>query len=259
MTHQLTDKKYYIVNTPVVDESILYTYDKREDGSKRENSINKSGSEIYYSDIVYDPNLVTTRNGVPTAKFDFGKAIYTTQGNQYSLSQGYNVYELSNYISKLLTGFISDIKLLNDCNQYSTNGKPIPSECQTTFQGYSDPKSIDTTKLPLYQYNVMNDNRKKHLYQQLNDLNSIINTYNIIIANIATDSTIPREQYNTLVQTNNINIKLRNHLDEKLGEIYEYQNSEIVRSRTNLDNTMYTGIMWGILATTLVVIVFTKM
>ena len=84
-------------------------------------------------------------------------------------------------------------------------------------------------------------------------------SFKLIIASVANDSTIPKSQYNQLVRTNNINVKLRNDLDEKLGEIYEYNNSEIVRSRTNLDNTMYTGIMWGILATTLVVIIFAKM
>jgi hypothetical protein len=255
MSNQLTQKKYYIINTPVVDDTILYKYDKREDGSKRENSINASGSEIYYSDIVSDPDLVTTQNGVPTAKFDFGNAIYTSQGNRYSLSQGYNLYELLEYISKLMTGFISDIELVKQCNE----SKSIPTNCQTTFQGYEDNKPMDNSKLPLYQYNVMNNHRKKHLYQQLNDLNNIINTYNIIIVKVANDSSIPKSQYNELVRTNNINVKLRNDLDEKLGEIYEYNNSEIVRSRTNLDNTMYTGIMWGILATTLVVIIFAKM
>ena len=259
MANQLIDKKYYIVNTPVVDESILYTYDKTESGSKKENSIDKSKSQIYYSDIIYDTNLVATNNGFPTAKFDFGNAIYASQGNQYTLSQPYNLYELSDYISTLITGFISDLQLVNDCNQNAKDKKTIPSNCQTTFQGYSDEKSIDTSKLPLYQYNAMNDRRKKHLYQQLNDLNNIINTYNQITSKIANDSSIPREQYNKLVQTNNINVKLRNDLDERLGEIYEYENSEIVRSRTELDNTIYTGIMWGILATTMVVIIFTKM
>jgi hypothetical protein len=259
MSNQLLDKKYYIVNTPVVDDTILYNYDKRDDGSKRTNQINASNSEIYYSDIISDPNLVTTQNGVPTANFDFGNAIYTSQGNQYSLSRGYNLYELLEQISKSLVGCISDIELLKECNTYSKSKKPVPPNCKTTFQGYENNKTIDNSKLPLYQYNIMNDRRKKHLYQQLNDLNNMINTYNIIIASVANDSTIPRSQYNELVRTNNINVKLRNDLDEKLGEIYEYNNSEIVRSRTNLDNTMYTGIMWGILATTLVVIIFAKM
>lgn len=259
MSNPLTNKIYYIVNTPVVDDSILYTYDKTVNGAKRVNTISKSYSEIYYSDIIYDSNLVSTTNGVASANFNFGTAIYTSQGNQYSLSQAYNLYELSAYISKLLTKFIADLQLVNQCNQYSTNNKAIPSNCQNTFKGYANKNAINTSKLPMYQYNVMSGHRKKHLYQQLNDLNNIITTYNIIISNISTDSSIPRNQYNTLVQTNNINVKLRNDLDVKLGEIYEYSTSEIVRSRTDLDTTMYTGVLWSILATSMIYIIFTKM
>lgn len=259
MSNPLTNKIYYIINTPVVDESILYTYDKSQTGIKRSNTISKAYSEIYYSDIVYDPNLVTTTNGVGNAKFDFGNAIYTSGGNQYSLSRGYNLYELSNYISNLLKKFIADLQLVNQCNQYAQNKDTIPSNCQNTFKGYSDRSKIDRTKLPQYQYSVMRGDRKKHLHQQMNDLNNIIVSYNKIIESVANNSSIPKDQYNVLVQTNNINIKLRNDLDEKLGEIYEYNTSEIVRSRTDLDNTMYTGIMWSILATSLIYIIFTKL
>lgn len=259
MSNPLTNKIYYIINTPIVDDSILYTYDKTDSGTKKVNTISKSYSEIYYSDIIYDSNLVTTTNGVTTANFDFGNAIYTSGGNQYTLSQAYNLYELSNYISNLMKKFIVDLQLVNQCNQYATNTQAIPSNCQNTFKGYSDRTKIDRTKLPEYQSNVMSGHRKKHLHQQMNDLNNIITRYNAIIQSVANDSSIPKDQYNVLVQTNNINIKLRNDLDQKLGEIYEYSTSEIVRSRTDLDNTMYTGIMWSILATSLIYIIFTKL
>ena len=55
------------------------------------------------------------------------------------------------------------------------------------------------------------------------------------------------------------NVKLRADLDLKLGEIFEYNDSKIVKSKLNLDATVYTGVLWSILATSLAYFVFVKL
>jgi hypothetical protein len=52
---------------------------------------------------------------------------------------------------------------------------------------------------------------------------------------------------------------MRNDLDNKLREIYEYKSSNIVKSRNDLDATVYSGVAWTILATSIAYIVFTKL
>ena len=65
--------------------------------------------------------------------------------------------------------------------------------------------------------------------------------------------------YNELMNQQKQNEFLRNELDRKLAEIYEYRNTNIVKSQINLDNTIYTGVLWSILATSLAYFVFIKL
>jgi hypothetical protein len=55
------------------------------------------------------------------------------------------------------------------------------------------------------------------------------------------------------------NLYLRNDLDRKIAEINEYKHTNIIQSEIDLDNTVYTGVLWSILATSLAYFVFMKL
>jgi len=263
MSNPLTIKKYCIIETPVVDQSIVSTYNV-VNGSKVQNDLTQPKIIVYYNDILTLPIPSVKNDGtIDPDKID--NSIFTLQGNTYNLTRKYDIYGLSTYISNALVQFINNLQTLNYCNQYaSPNKSAIPATCQDTFQQYDTNEKIQTimnssNNLPLYKQAVMSGNRRKHLQQQLNDLNNIIARFNAIIASISGDVNLPKDQYAALVQLNNQNVKLRNDLDEKLGEIYEYNSSRIVNSKLQLDSTVYAGVLWSILATSLIYIMFTKM
>lgn len=54
-------------------------------------------------------------------------------------------------------------------------------------------------------------------------------------------------------------VNMRNQLDLKLQQLYNLQNSAPNTYQTQLDSTVYSGILWTVLATTLVYYVFTKL
>jgi hypothetical protein len=62
-----------------------------------------------------------------------------------------------------------------------------------------------------------------------------------------------------LIKQQQQNVTLRADLDLKLGEIFEYDDSKIVKSKLHLDTTVYTGVLWSILATSLAYFVFVKL
>lgn len=259
MSNPLTTKKYYIIETPVVDDANVHTYNM-VNGNRAQNVLQQPVLKVYYNDIITEPTPLLKNGKIESSKLDNSVMVYGDK--TYNLSPKYDVYGLSNYISKALVQFIADIQLFNECKKYaSPNKEKIASNCKDTFQQYDTNEKIkqNANKLPLYNPAVMSGNRKKHLQQQLNDLNMIIARFNSIIAGISGDPKLPKDQYNKLVELNSQNVKLRNDLDEKMGEIYEYNDSRIVNSKLHLDSTVYTGVLWSILATSLVYIIFTKM
>jgi hypothetical protein len=250
---------YYIIETPVVGGEFKYippTYT---------NTISKTGvSHIYQSVIVTeeefnvsnDIHVESTVTGIPTQSIS--SIASATPYNSYIISTTpLNIYGLSKEISNRIMTFTADLQLVNECNSYSTNGNAIPSICHDTFQGYTSNSSINTSQLPLYQHSVMNTtNRKKHLQQQAYDLNNLVIKYNQIIDTIKVAS---EEQYEQIKTQHDSNIRLRNELDQKLAEIYKYNDSRIMKSQFSLDRTIYTNILLTALATSMIYIVFSRL
>jgi hypothetical protein len=266
MTSNLEQSIYYIISTPVVDGSNVYSYNI-VNGSAAINSFKYDGlNKIYYSEVV--SNLPQSSTGCPqfdtTEIFDsttiggIEKNIISNYGfpSGYLLSQKMTIFDLSTYISNLLNNFIADLKIVNKCNIYLTTNSNTNSNCNDTFQGYANGSQVNTSQLPLYQYSAMNKtNRAKHLHQQSNDLNNLLTTYKNII------QTIPKTEnkYENITQQYQQIISLRNDLDMKLNEIYKTTDSKYVHSQYNLNQTVYTNVLLTILATSMIYIVLTKM
>lgn len=252
MSSKLTTEFYYIIITPTVKNDKIDTY-HISGVTNNVNYISFSNYDInkktiYYDEIVkYDPS---------------GKSFEGIEGNYEMNNTKYNVWYLSKYISNRLVDLIDQLQLVNRCNKYGKpNADAIPNDCSNTFIGYDTSANIAIQKekiFPLYTLNSLTS-KKKHLKQQVNDVKNLIDSFNKIVLSIKNDTTIPSTDYQTLLQTNRENVKLRSELDLKLGEIYEYNSSKIVKSRVNLDTTVYTGVIWSILATSLAYFVFTKL
>jgi hypothetical protein len=65
--------------------------------------------------------------------------------------------------------------------------------------------------------------------------------------------------YNYLLNTHNDITKLRSELDSKLKELYEIPGSFVVDSKYEYDATMYSGIIFTILATSMLYFTFTRL
>ena len=99
--------------------------------------------------------------------------------------------------------------------------------------------------------------KQKQIIQESNDINNLINRFNMLLTTI--QQSPDAVNYTDIINQQKQNEYLRNELDRKLREIYEYNNTNIVNSQLNLDNTVYTGVLWSILATSLAYFVFIKL
>lgn len=250
MSNPLLIKKYYIIETPVInDPNTIYIYNTNKSNSNT-TSYDSNNNKIYFDDILeYNPSQNT-----------FSGVTGTYTKTNYSM----DIYQLSKYVSDRLVNFISQLQKVNRCNRYGSSNDAIPSECSNTFNMYDTSFNIRTqitnisnNRLPLYK--TLSSEPKKHLQQQLNDIKNLITRFNAIIISINSNTQIPPVDYNALKVQSESNMKLRSELDLKLAEIYEYDNSKIVQSREHLDSTVYTGVLWSILATSLAYFVFVKL
>ena len=251
MSFKLAYKKYYIVETPSINSenirNINTTIQRNTPDIRTNSQLNSLNNKIYYDEIVqYIPNDNITYQGI--------------EGTYIKNNNPYNIYDLSKYISNRLVNLIDQLQLVNRCNKYgSPNSDAIPADCSNAFIGYTTNSNIKLqNSIPLYTSTYL-ISKKKHLQQQVNDVKNLIDSFNDIVVSIKNDTTIPSGDFEQLLRTNRENVKIRGELDLKLGEIYEYNSSNIVKSRVNLDTTVYTGVLWSILATSLAYFVFVKL
>lgn len=257
MSNPLLEKKYYIIETPAIGITTINTYNKINNTSVSnttyKTTYNLSNNNIYFDDILEYDSSKNTFAGV--------SGTYTTT------TPAKDIYQLSKYISDRLVNFISQLQKVNRCNKYGSSNDAIPSECSNTFIDYDTSANIkiqitnisNNNKLPLYKTLSTTGEPKKHLQQQLNDIKNLITRFNEIIGSVKNNNKIPEGDYTKLKVQSDSNMKLRSELDLKLAEIYEYDNSKIVQSREHLDSTVYTGVLWSILATSLAYFVFVKL
>lgn len=251
-----TYNNYCIIETPVVDRSSITTYNS----SSTNSYIYNGNCVVYYSDIVsLDNNKGCPRfnySDNPDNATQIGN-IPTSLNNKYIKIKNLTIYDLSKYISNKYNSLIIDLQIVNRCNYYaSPNRRAIPNNCQNTFQGYTTNTDINIYGLPLYQPST-NGIEKKQFLQQINDLNNLITRFNDIIDFFKANA--PPDKSQTILQDYRQILDLRADLDKKLGEIYKYNDSQIVQSQNYLDKTVYTNVLLTILATSLIYMVFVKL
>jgi flagellar biosynthesis regulator FlaF len=65
--------------------------------------------------------------------------------------------------------------------------------------------------------------------------------------------------YQDIVDKYMANVEFRSQLEERLKEIYSKERSAYGDSKQRLDATIYTSVLWTILATTILFYIFKKM
>jgi hypothetical protein len=131
-----------------------------------------------------------------------------------------------------------------------TNGNNVQGQtCSTTD------KDINT---------VNNAYNKLLTYTTSNRTNTLTGGDIYTLLNTHLTNPVSNEQYdasfNYIKQTyNNDIIKLRNELDTKMKELYLTPDSRMYEYKNTYDSSIYTGILWTVLATTGLYFVFTKL
>ena len=226
----------------------------------------------------YTSRIVSSKNPSPNG-------IYT---NVIELK---DLFYIEKYISEELTKFVNNINLLKRCDNYTSlmNVNPnvtIPSECNTTFNNFSDEKissirnNIKNNKTVYYSQinfgntvfdNITytdsyltskpNSNDKKQICQRFADLSQLINDYKNILDTINTpeNKTKYADDYNSIIAKYTANLVLRNELNGKINDLYSAEGSRLGNSKLYLDSTVYTSVLWTILATTVLFYIFKKM
>lgn len=268
------NKVYYIITTPAIVDTdqnspfSVYNYhlSKSNDISRDYYIIDGiTKNTLYYDDIVfYKPTdmygTIKSYTGI-----NINSVALDINGN-YTYTIQNNLFELSKYISNRLLYFIQKIQLANKCNKLKETHKIFALFGTTECNDFSLNTLNNPLYLPLYHTipnniteSIPNDNitkiKKKHLLQENNDLKNLISSFSKILQLIPSTN----DNYANIIKQHNENLQLRNDLDRKLAEIYQYKNSSIVKSEIDLDNTVYTGVLWSILATSLAYFVFIKL
>jgi hypothetical protein len=218
-TNPFTENKYYIYIST------------KASGNTCDNTVHKSKV------VAKDRGLSST-----------GYTIKTKNGNIDD--KLFNLLEVESYIRELLESFSNDWYLYNICTAYkltTTTKTDKYNKCNTIFTG----EGTDSNPL------VYKLNDKKQLCQQLNDINSLLIDYNGFIKNI--DTTGYTYDYGSIKNKYNNMIKTRDELNKKVNDLYSEKGSRLENSKLYLDSTVYTSVLWTILATTIIFYIFKKM
>jgi len=202
-----------------------------------------------------------------------------------------DLFYIEKYISEELSKFVNIVNLLKRCDDYTTlmNVNPnvtLPNGCNTTFNNFSNEKIAtirdniknkntvyysqinfgstvfdNITYTDSYITSKTNNNEKKQICQQFSDLSQLLTDYKTILDSINTQNNknTYTDDYNLIMTKYDANLVLRNELTEKVNELYSSQGSRLGNSKLYLDSTVYTSVLWTILATTVLFYIFKKM
>ena len=201
-----------------------------------------------------------------------------------------DLFYIEQYLRNEFIKFITNVYLVKRCDTYGfamNANKTInfPRECSKTFSNFSYDKinpirqSIKNRSGNYYSQlntgaSIFNnisytdayinakktDNDKKQLCQRFKDINSMLDDFRAILTKLNTDDVKKqyKNEYDTIMKKHAENEELRNDLNQKIDDLYNEQVSKLGNSKLYLDSTVYTSVLWTILATTLLYYIFKK-
>jgi hypothetical protein len=195
----------------------------------------------------------------------------TIGSQQMYISQPMNILELEKYLMIEINKFLMIVRFARTCDKHAIHGFNIPSSCKDIFKNFTT--STNQSQLGIganvfdnfvytdaYINKQQNMNDKKSLSKRLLDLKSMITDFQRYIDAVNTPEIKSKypDEYNNIMQKYAQNLSMRSILDQKLDDIYSTE-SRYGSSKRFLDSTIYTSVLWTILATTLVFYIFKKM
>ena len=179
------------------------------------------------------------------------------------------------YIENKINELTNDIALAKGCDKSSrytgpnNTGTMLKPICSSKFAIYSDSGYIPTSESQILQIPSIfyKDNSKKSFCQQINDISFAIadleGIYTTIISeNNITSSRYPIDPIDTFDKNQKYQeiLNLRNKLDMKLQSLLNKNelNTPFSQNQLQLDSTVYTTVLWTVLATSILYYVFIK-
>ena len=197
---------------------------------------------------------------------DNGTPFTSTQTGQTGQT-GKTIFQLEETVVQKLNNFNSKYVEYLRCNpNIDDSNRKIN---QTRISMGSAPISInDKLNNPPYRNkvgcptsNIADENEVTTSY---NEANTAINALDAATNYIKTTSGgVSREvydmSYNSMLSNHASILKLRNELDVKMRELNRSEDSVYSIYKANFDSTMYTSILWSVLASSLVYYIFVKL
>lgn len=275
----LLKKKYYIWESKLYTQPPSLTILKLKYGS---------GDSCTSSD--YYPNMTASRLTVSSSPPDLNTNTNPNPNtSNYTLFSNVSLLGAQKYIVDAINNLTTDIALAQSCDTSSRyngpsskafgccSGSMIKPICSQTFQNFLDPDytpgteylpvNSETLKNPLLKmkdYVYVDSLKKKSFCQQVNDISTLIQDFTSLYNTLRDGS-----EWTTYI--NNINnrdpnpnyqqmLTLRNKLDMKLQSLLNNTdlNNPQYQSKLQLDSTVYTTVLWTVLATSVLYYVFIK-
>jgi hypothetical protein len=216
--------------------------------------------------------------GNPLDKFDVNRPVPFEISNQIS---SYNIFRIvfeglvnNNWPSSMaislinIYGVFPCINVMGQCDDIPTYSNNITSNIEgmslmeNEMKLLADLKEFNT-KYDRYIKCSKNSNGCTNAELDVNYINDaydkLIGSIDIVSRSYGND-VITNDQYdvshNEIQKTHNQNIKLRQELDAKLKEIYATDDSIAAEHKRMFDGTVYTNLVWTILATSTLFYVF---
>ena len=216
-----------------------------------DNPFNKK--QFYIYDSVKNTGCTSTASIIKNAK------ITSVPSNINANSKNpMSAIEVQTYIYKLIGDFTKDASFAKKCDtqsRYNDNAAQptIDPSCGQVFSNDFTKTSTTAPKLSLNNFIFNTSINKKPLCQQFNDISGLVVDFsNVVLKNINSydvqDITTIKQNYNNITT-------LRNKLDLQLNDLL---NNDLATSKLQLDSTVYTTVLWTVLATSVLYYVFIK-
>jgi hypothetical protein len=194
-----------------------------------------------------------------------------TVANKFDSTGPFNIIELEEEVSSRLQHFIEEVSKVKLCDyaRYNGDSNYYMNSCDAKYQLHDNSlifsqSSINDISILREQLNKIRYKqpleKQKELWQQLQDINSLLTTLKNYITTDITSSTVSEynNEINSLYTKHNEINNLRNTLEQKLDSIYS-TDTRNTDSIVMLDSTIYTSVLWTVLATSIIFFMFKKM
>ena len=194
----------------------------------------------------------------------------TTDANMFVSTGPFNIIELEEEVSSRLQHFIEEVSNVKLCDYARSNDDSAyyAANCDAKYQLYGDSLifSQSSSNISIFREQLNKIRYKpqlasqKELWQQLNDIYNLLTTLKDSITADITSSTVSEynNEINSLYTKHNEINNLRNALEQKLDSIYS-TDTRNTDSIVMLDSTIYTSVLWTVLATSIIFFMFKKM